>query len=140
MRVLFSVAEFPFQIMSSKPKSNHLSLYHFTLHFNPSLHLSLRCGTNDIFSPRFRIWIVRPCPRSNVNTAQKFVRTNEVGEEKEDEEDEEAEEVEGQPFEDRDETRSWTMREGAVLVRELALFVVYLDVLWGSVGAGYQMV
>jgi hypothetical protein len=94
MRVLFSVTEFPFQIISSKPKSNYLSLYYFTLYFNPSLHLLLYCSTNDIFSPHFRIWIIRPYPRSNVNTAQKFVRTNEVGEEKEDEEDEEDEEAE----------------------------------------------
>jgi hypothetical protein len=29
------------------------------------------------------------------------------------------------------------MREGVVFVRELVLFVVYLDVLWGSIRAGY---
>ena len=46
----------------------------------------------------------------------------------------------GQHFEDGDETRSWTMREGAVLVRDLALFVVYLNVLWRGVGPDYQMV
>ena len=36
--------------------------------------------------------------------------------------------------------RSWTTTEGAVLVRELALFVVYLNVLLGNAGGGYQVV
>jgi hypothetical protein len=60
--------------------------------------------------------------------------TDEVGGDEEDEEDEEeAEEVEELHFEDGDKTKSWSMRKGAVLVGELALFVVYLGVLWGSV-------
>jgi hypothetical protein len=46
---------------------------------------------------------------------------DEIGKEKEDSKE--------QHFADRDKTGSWTMREGVVLVRELALFVVYLDVL-----------
>lgn len=35
---------------------------------------------------------------------------------------------------------SWTMREGVVLVRELALFVIYLNVLLGSIRGEYQVV
>ena len=57
--------------------------------------------------------------------------TDEVDEEEEDE---------TQYFEHRDETGSWMIRQGAVLVRELALFVVYLDVLSESIRMGYQVV
>jgi hypothetical protein len=58
------------------------------------------------------------------------VISNKVGKEKEGKE---------QHFKDRDKTGSQTIRKRVVLVRELALFVVYLDMLLVNVRGKYQV-